>query len=197
VNATPAIPALQRANQLALVAAFAALIVALGAISIPVPGSAVPVTGQTLGVLLAANVLGARRGALAVALVLLLGFLGMPVFAGGQGGAAVFVSATGGYLFGMLLAAAAVGALTERLGTSAVALATRVAVSGSVGVFAVYLVGVPWLAFVTERPLWESLNTGMVPFLPGDLFKAVVAAAGGHAAIQPLARANPAFARSR
>src|SRR5690606_5322450 len=65
-----AIPALARANELALVAAFAALIVALGAISIPVPGSSVPVTGQTLGVLLAANVLGGRRAFMAVGLVL-------------------------------------------------------------------------------------------------------------------------------
>jgi biotin transport system substrate-specific component len=195
LNATPALPGLQRANELVLVAAFAALIVALGAIYIPVPASPVPVTGQTLGVLLAANVLGARRGTTAVALVLMLAFIGMPVLAGGRGGAAVFVSASGGYLFGMLLAAAAVGMLTERLGPDRVGLAVRIVVNTTVGVFAVYLIGVPWLAFVTDRPPWEALTAGMFPFLPGDLLKAVVAALGGHAVIQPLARANFASLR--
>ncbi len=185
-----AIPALARANELALVAAFAALIVALGAISIPVPGSSVPVTGQTLGVLLAANVLGGRRAFMAVGLVLLLGFLGMPVFAGGQGGAAVLVSATGGYLWGMLLAATVVGFAVERLPEGRLALPGRLVVNLTLGIFLVYLIGVPWLAVVIERPLWETVGTGLTPFLPGDIFKAVAATLIGHAVTQPLARAG-------
>lgn len=185
-----AIPALARANELALVAAFAGLIVALGTISIPVPGSSVPVTGQTLGVLLAANVLGGRRGFMAVGLVLLLGALGMPVFAGGHGGASVLVSATGGYLWGMLLMAAVVGALVERLPEGRVALPARLVINLTLGIFLVYLIGVPWLSVVIERPVWETFGTGLTPFIPGDIFKAVSATLIAHTVVQPLSRAG-------
>ena len=78
-------------RDIARIAVFAALIAALGLVSaIPIPGLPVPVTTQTLGVMLAGAVLGPRRGAAAVAVFLLLVFIGLPLLSGGRGGAGVF-----------------------------------------------------------------------------------------------------------
>jgi biotin transport system substrate-specific component len=106
-----------RAKAIAGVAVFAALIVALGALYVPLPFTPVPVTGQTLGILLAANLLGARRGVASVALVLLLAAAGMPVLAGGRAGVGTLLGPSGGYFVGYLLTAAVLGAATARLGT--------------------------------------------------------------------------------
>jgi biotin transport system substrate-specific component len=165
----------RQATDVASIAVFAALIVALGAIYIPLPFSPVPVTGQTLGILMAANVLGPKRGTASVALFLLLVAAGMPVLAGGRGGAALFIGPSGGYLVGFLLAAVAVGLLTSRLGTGRRDLSVRIAINVTAGVALVYALGVPWLAIAADRPLVEALTVGALTFLPGDVFKAVVA----------------------
>ena len=191
----------RRAADVAGVAVFAALTIALGAIYIPLPFSPVPITGQTLGVLLAANVLGPRRGSASVALVLLLVAAGMPVLAGGRGGAGLFVGTSGGYFLGWLLSAATVGATTARLGDGRAGLALRIAINLTLGVFMVYLTGVPWLAVVSGRSLGEAIAAGMVPFLAGDIFKAIVAAvvadrvlaAGRRAGLFPVAAGAPAL----
>ena len=171
---TPAVS--ERGRTVAAVAVFAALIVALGALYVPLPFTPVPITGQTLGILLAANLLGPRRGVAAVAVVLLLAAAGMPVLAGGRSGVGTLLGPSGGYFVGWLLTAAAVGAATARLDGGRRGLAVRLLVNATLGVFLVYLPGVPWLAFVTDRSLYEAVAGGMLPFLPGDLFKAAVAA---------------------
>ncbi|MBI3964841.1 MAG: biotin transporter BioY [Chloroflexi bacterium] len=165
---------------MASVAVFAALIVALGAIYLPLPFSAVPVTGQTLGVLLAANLLPPRRAVAAVALVLALGALGLPVIAGGRGGIGVLVGPSAGYFAGWLLVAVGVGAAAQRLPAGSYGLPARVVLNCTLGVLLVYLTGVPWLSFLTQRPLVEAITVGALPFLPGDLFKATVAAVVAH-----------------
>lgn len=189
----------RRASDVASVAVFTALIIALGAIYIPVPFSPVAVTGQTLGVLLAANLLGAKRGTASVALFLLLIAAGLPVLAGGRGGIIWFTNQSGGYLGGFLLAAFVVGLLTERLGEGRRDLVLRVAVNASCGVFLVYLVAVPRLAQVIDRSLGEAIASGAVPFLPGDLVKAVIAALVADRVLMATRRAGllaPATVRS-
>src|SRR5206468_12187196 len=93
----------------------ASLVTALAAqVVIPVPWSPVPITGQTFAVLLSGAVLGARRAAVAQALYLAEGALGLPVFAAGGAGAATFAGPTAGYLVAFPLAAALTGTLAER-----------------------------------------------------------------------------------
>jgi len=102
-------------TDLALIAGFAALVAVCAILpSINVAGP-VPITLQTFGVLLCGAVLGARRGFLAVALYLLVGLAGLPVFAGGAAGPSVFTGPTVGYLVGFPLAAGLCGLLVERL----------------------------------------------------------------------------------
>lgn len=156
------------AADLARIAVFAALIAVLG-----LPGAinvgAVPITAQTLGVMLAGAVLGARRGAIAVLVVLALVAIGLPLLSGGRGGLGVFVAPSAGYLIGWVLGAFVVG-LIVRLGAShptwwRVVLGTVVG-----GIFVIYLVGIPVQSITTGLPLGETVIASLV-FLPGDLIK--------------------------
>ena len=162
-----------RVRDAGLVLAGTALLVLGSRIAVPLPGNPVPFTLQTLAVLLAGGALGLRRGALASALFLVLGVAGLPVFAESRSGLAVVTGATGGYLVGFIAAAALVGWLAE--------LGWDRHLGGSVGmnllgILAIYLVGVPWLAVTAAVPLGEAVRLGLLPFLAGDGVKLLVAA---------------------
>src|SRR5664280_500018 len=102
-------------RDLALVASFAALIAVLGLPGgIPVFGNAVPVTLQTLGVMLAGSILGWKRGALSVLVLLVLVAAGLPLLSGGRGGLGVFAGPSVGYLFGWVFGAGVIGWLVQR-----------------------------------------------------------------------------------
>ncbi len=157
------------------VSLFAALAAALGLMPpIPLPFIPVPITAQTLGVMLAGSVLGARRGFLALLLFQVLVAAGLPLLAGGNGGLAVFPGPTGGFLVGFLPGAFLVGWLTERAWHRlSVPLAFAINVVGGVG--AVYAVGIPWLAVAAKLSLAQAA-LGSLAFVPGDCVKAAVAA---------------------
>ncbi|WP_173924355.1 biotin transporter BioY [Agromyces sp. Marseille-P2726] len=163
------------ARDLAQIAVFAALIAALtlpGAIPI---GIGVPITLQTLGVMLAGAILGARKGALAVTVYVALGLAGLPILSSGAGGLGVLVGPTGGYLLGFILGAFVIGWLAERL-TPRLRFWTLLVATSVGGILAVYLVGIPWLAAVTGMPVGAAIAAGSLPFLIGDAIKAIVAA---------------------
>jgi len=156
--------------KLVLVLAGSALIGLAAQVRIPVPFSPVPVTGQTFAVLLVAASLG-RLGLASVIAYLIEGAAGLPAFAGGASGAAYVTGPTGGYLLGFALAAAVVGSAAERgwdrhLGSAFAAMI--------LGEIAIYVCGLAWLArFV---PAERLLDAGLLPFIPGDLYKMVLAA---------------------
>jgi biotin transport system substrate-specific component len=163
-----------KTRDLAYVALFAAITAALGLVPAVQIGP-VPITAQTLGVMLAGAVLGARRGFLSQALFLLLVAIGLPLLASGTGGLAVFAGPTAGYLFSWPVAAFVTGLLTERLWTRYnVAWGTLANVVG--GMVVVYPIGVPVLAAVTGISLGAAIVAGALPFLIGDLVKAFAAA---------------------
>lgn len=175
----------------ARVATFAALIAVLGLPgALPLLGNAVPVTLQTLGVMLAGAILGARRGALAVLTFLALAAAGLPVLAGGRGGLGAFVGPSAGYLVGFVVGAWVVGLLVHRLRRVTFLGVLGAAVVGGIGV--VYACGIPVQAAVTGVPVPETALLSAV-FLPGDLLKAVACAA----VTVGVARAYPAALRHR
>lgn len=156
-----------------LLVSLASLVIAGAAqVAIPLPFTPVPLTGQTFGVLLTGMALGSRRGALAVALYLLEGALGLPVFAGGAAGLVKLLGPTGGYLAAFPLAAFVAGLLAERgwdrkPGTTVVGMLLASAV--------IFLLGALWLARFVGG-LGPAVVQGVLPFLPGDLVKASLAA---------------------
>jgi biotin transport system substrate-specific component len=153
----------------ALVAGGAVLTGVAAQLAVPVPGSPVPVTGQTFAALLVGAGLGARRGFLAMALYTLAGAAGMPWFAEASSGAAM---PSFGYVLGMLLAATVVGALARRGGDRG---PLRTAGTMALGMAVTYAVGVPYLAVAAGMSPSEAVAAGLVPFLIGDVLKALLA----------------------
>jgi biotin transport system substrate-specific component len=156
---------------LARIAVFAALIAALAQASVHLFGNAVPVTGQTLGIMLAGLVLGAVRGGLAALVYVVLGAIGLPIFAGGTGGMGVISGPTGGFILAFPVAAFVIGLLVRRHMSGSVAFTASVL--GGIGL--IYLAGVPWLAWRLGMSAEEAMLAGAVAFLPGDLIKAGLA----------------------
>lgn len=157
----------------ALVFGFSLFVALSAQVAVPLPWTPVPLTGQTFAVLLTGALLGPRLGALALALYLVEGAVGLPFFRGGNGGAHYLLfSPTAGYLFSYPLAAFLTGALAERgwdrrFATAAAAMALGSAV--------VLLGGWAWLAVVTGSAS-AAFRLGVLPFLAGDAVKILLAA---------------------
>jgi biotin transport system substrate-specific component len=155
-----------------LLIAIGTLVVSLCS-QVVIPTLPVPFTGQTFGVLVVGGALGFRRGAAALLLYLLIGAIGIGVFAGGDSGVAKLVGATGGYLIGFVVAAAIVGRLAElgwdrHIGGALVMMA--------IGTAVIYAIGVPWLKAVTGISWSDALAGGMTKFLIWDTAKLAIAA---------------------
>ncbi len=157
-----------------LVVGFSIFLALCAQVSFYIPFTPVPITLQTLAVVLTGAALGSKRGGLAMLLYLAEGAAGLPVFAGGAGGFIHLIGYTGGYLWSYPIAAFVTGLLCEKrldrsFQTSILAMLPATVI--------IYAVGVPWLAVVLHLTFAQALVAGMVPFIPGDLLKLVVATA--------------------
>jgi len=148
---------------------FAALTAAGAFLTIPI--GPVPIALQNLFVFLTGLLLGARWGVWSVAIYLLTGAMGLPVFAAGTGGIARFAGPTGGYLLGYLPAVFVIGVLSEKWPDKP--LFSILAMTA--GALIVYVIGVPWLKVVTGMAWSKAMATGLYPFLPGDALKIAAA----------------------
>ncbi|MEX1109596.1 MAG: biotin transporter BioY [Dongiaceae bacterium] len=146
------------------------LAVAISA-QVQVPLEPVPITMQTFAVLVVGVAYGRRLGAATLALYLAEGAIGLPVFAGFKAGLPVLFGATGGYLFGFVLAAAAVGWLAER-GWDRNAVTAGAAMA--VGNLVIYAAGIAWLGAMIGYG--TALDVGLLPFLMGDALKIALGA---------------------
>ena len=153
------------------------LTIAAAQVSIPLPFTPVPFTLQPMVVLLAGAALGPRLGMTSQVLYLGLGLAGLPVFAASPvlpQGAARLLGPTGGYLMSYPFAAFAAGYLAER-GFDRRYLTSVLAMAAGLSI--VFACGVAWLAFgVPHVGLFAAVRTGLVPFVPADIFKILVAA---------------------
>jgi biotin transport system substrate-specific component len=171
------------ATDAALVVGGAALTAGLAQLSIPM--WPVPMTGQTFAVLLVGTVLGSLRGALSMALYLVAGVLGAPIFADHHSGS-LFALPSGGFVIGFVAAAALVGWLAQREWDREV---VGTIVSFAAGTVVMYAFGLPWLAVSLGNlgpAVWHGIlgfdtlgaavwGAGVAPFLVGDLVKAIAA----------------------
>ena len=162
-----------KTRNLVLVSLFAALIAVCSWISIP---SAVPFTLQTMAVFLAVGLLGGKLGTLCVLIYILLGAVGLPVFAGFKGGIGALVGTTGGYILGFLLSALLMWAMEKWIGKKNWVLL----VSMILGLLVCYAFGTAWfLAVYTTQvgamTLSGALMACVVPFLLPDCLKIALA----------------------
>jgi len=180
------------ARNAALIAVFAGFIAALGMVpAFQPPGFSVPITAQSLGVMLAGAILGARRGFAVLALFLVLVAVGLPLLAGGRGGLGVFFTPSVGFLLAWPVTAYVIGWLTERGGTP-YRLTWGVAANVIGGIVVLYAAGIAGIAAVAGISVGAAAVSTWI-FLPGDLVKAVLAAViarGVHAAYPGLIRAR-------
>lgn len=162
-------------RNIAYVALFAALIVVLGLLPKFNLLSGVPITAQSLGVMLCGVVLGAKRGALAVLLFLLLVAVGLPFLAGGRGGIGVFATPSVGFLIGWPVAAFVTGLIMQR--SAPVSIFWRATIASVIGgIVVLYAFGIPGMALMLDKDLITTAGFAM-PFVPGDIIKAVAAGA--------------------
>jgi biotin transport system substrate-specific component len=160
------------ARELSLVIGGSLAIAAAAQLRIVLPFTPVPVTGQTFAVLLIGALFGARRGAATIMTYLSLGLMGLPVFAAAPPGPGALLSPTAGYLAGYVAAAFVTGTLSER-GWDRRPWSTALAMG--IGSCIIFAFGVLWLSrFVGWA---QVLQTGFLPFIPGDLLKIGLATA--------------------
>ncbi|NIL74338.1 biotin transporter BioY [Rhodococcus sp. B10] len=162
------------ARDMAQIAVFAALLAALGLPgAITVGFSGVPITLQTLGVILAGAILGARKGTLAVVVFIALTLIGLPLLSGGRTGLTALAGPSAGYLIGWIPAAFVIGLLTARiLPKYPVVLGLLINALG--GILVIYVFGTFGLLLRTDIGVWGAISANFA-FLPGDALKVVIA----------------------
>ena len=156
------------------IALFAVLIAICSWISVP---TVVPFTLQTFGVFMACGVLGGKKGTMAVLIYILLGVIGIPVFAGFTGGVGVLLRSTGGYIVGFLFSALVMWAVEAAFGRKPV-----VRVAGMLlGLLVCYLLGTIWFMILYSRTngpvgIGTVLGWCVIPFIIPDCIKIALAA---------------------
>ena len=169
---------IRSSRDLALVSVFVGVTAALGLVPpLFAFGGAVPITAQSMGVMLAGAILGARRGFLSMAVFVLLVAAGLPLLSGGVGGLAVFATPRVGFLLGFPVAAFVVGLLTEAWARRGSSYDVRWGVVANIlgGIVALYPLGILGMMALGDLSVTEAAAASGV-FIPGDVIKAVVAA---------------------
>lgn len=159
-------------RHLCAAALMAALLCVLAPLAIPLT-SGVPVSLATLGVMLAGALCFERISAAAVCTYILLGILGLPVFAGYTSGAAIVFGMSGGYIFGYIPLALCTAYAVRKIPSGASAFQKYAILSGGMltGTAVLYIIGTVWFMRFTGMGLSASLAACVLPFIPGDLLK--------------------------
>ena len=165
--------AIEAIRQVAIIIGASLFVAICAHLTIPLPFTPVPLTLQNFGVLLVGLALGSRRGFAALALYLLEGISGMPVFnPTGPGGIAQLLGPTGGFLMAYPLVAFVAGSITERGRASFV----RAAVSSTCAELILFAGGLSWLAALTHS-FSLAIRFGLYWFVFAEVIKVMAAAA--------------------
>ena len=160
-----------KTNDLTRIALMAAVLCVLAPISLPLPVSSVALTLATLALYLMTYILSPGQALAAVAVYLLLGAIGLPVFSGYMAGISRFAAPGGGYLIGYLFLVGIGGGFVHRFPTLPLQL-----LGMFLGTFVMYLLGTAWMAYVTNISFLAAIPAGMLVFLPLDIIKIVFSA---------------------
>lgn len=159
-------------RQLVLVGLMAAVFCILGPLALDIHFiSPVPISLGMLAIYLITSILGMRLGTLSVIVYILLGLAGLPVFTHFTGGAGKLFGPTGGYIIGYLFMALICGFFTDKWDNKFI-----VNFLGMIlGTAACYLFGTLWLAASMSLTFPQALATGVLPYIPFDLVKLILA----------------------
>ena len=171
---------------MALIGVMAAVTCILGPLSLAIPVSPVPISLTNLAVYFAIYVLGMKRGTISYCIYLLLGLVGLPVFSAFTGGAGKLFGPTGGYLIGFIFMALICGFFIEKWEKK-----LYMHFIGMVlGTAVCYIFGTAWLAYTAHMGFAAALAAGVIPFIPGDLVKIIIAMIAGPIIRKQLKRAG-------
>lgn len=157
-------------QDLCMIGVLTAVIVIMAQISIPMP-LGVPMTMQTFAITLAAIVLGSKKSALSTLVYLLLGAVGIPVFANFSGGLGCLVGPTGGFLFSFPIMAYIIGLGVEMKSKSNVLFITLLVA----GTIVNYIIGTAFFCALTGNSVAVGLGACVIPFIPTSIIKAILA----------------------
>ncbi|WP_336745343.1 biotin transporter BioY [Paenibacillus sp. y28] len=170
-------------------ALFGALLVAMSFLSVSLGFTPVPISLTTMGVMLAGAILGAAYGGFSMLLVIALTFLGLPLIHG-EGGLGYMLGPKGGFAVMFPLSAYLIGWFVSRVrGNGKWAFIQIFLMAFVFGSLLIYVTGVPWLAYKANVSIGKALVMGMLPYLPGDVIKALVTAI----IVLPVRRAFPVW----
>lgn len=163
-----------KVQDMVYISLFTAMIAVLGLIpAIYLPLYTVPITVQTVGVMLAGSILGARRGALSLVLIVFLVAVGLQILSGGRGGFGVIMGPTGGFLLSWPFAAYVIGYFVEKYWSN-LTYVKLMLINLVGGILVIYAFGIPYAAFINKLPIGvEALRS--LAYLPGDLLKVLLA----------------------
>ena len=181
-----------KTKTMALIGVMAAVTCILGPLSLAIPVSPVPISLTNLAVYFAIYVLGMKRGTISYCIYLLLGLVGLPVFLGlpffpaYAGGLGKLAGPTGGYLIGFIFMALICGLFIEKWEKK-----IYMHFIGMVlGTAVCYVFGTAWLAYTAHMGFAAALAAGVIPFIPGDLVKIIIAMIAGPIIRKQLKRAG-------
>lgn len=160
----------QHTKTMVMISLMAAVTCILGPLSLAIPISPVPITLTNLAIYFSVYVLGSKRGTISLLIYLLIGLVGIPVFSGFTGGPAKLLGPTGGYLIGFIFMAVISGMFIEHTENHLLHF-----IGMLLGTAVCYLFGTAWLARLTGISFGAALTAGVIPFIPGDLTKIVLA----------------------
>ncbi|MBM7645572.1 biotin transport system substrate-specific component [Scopulibacillus daqui] len=162
-----------RTLSLVQMALFIAIIAVMGLLPpIPIPVISVPVTLQTLGVMLAGSLLGAKKGFVSVLAFVAIVAIGGPFLAGGRGGFGAVIGPSGGYVLCWPIAAFIIGYLVDRFNPKA-KIGRLIIFNIIGGIVIIYAGGIMYYAWMTHTPV-KLAALGNLAFLPGDLIKVII-----------------------
>jgi len=171
-------------HQLTLIGVMAAVTCILGPLSLPI--GIVPISLTNLAICLSVYVLGQKRGTLSYIVYLFIGLVGLPVFSGFSGGFTKLFGPTGGYLIGFIFMAFISGIFIDKFSNK-----IYMCILGmTLGTIVTYIFGTAWLAYQANLTFNASLAVGVLPFIPGDVVKIVIASLIGPQIKKRLIRAR-------
>ena len=160
-----------KTKSMTLIGLVTALLCIVGPITITIPISPIPISLVTLAIWFAIYVLGTKRSVISCILYLGMGAIGLPIFSGFSGGIGKLLGPTGGYLIGYIVLTVVSGWFMDKWPMNR----WMQGLGMTLGVVLCYFMGTAWLMVQMEVNCYSAISMGVLPFVPGDILKLIIA----------------------